>query len=109
MENNQIDKKTFVKEKLNNFILFCEKIFGKNNVLIREFGGYADLDKNGIEPFLKAIIQLAQLFELPADSHDKRERNISKVRGFLDIKKLRAKEEDIIKVLRYLEMFLRVI
>lgn len=109
MENNQIDKKTFVKQKLDNFILFIEKIFGKNNILLREFGGYADIDHNGPEPFLKSIIQLAQLFELPADNPEKVERNMTKIRTFLLTRNLRAKDEDILKILRYLDMFLRVI
>lgn len=102
---NVIDKRTFVKAKLNNFILFIKNTFGQNNILLREFGELTDLDKHGCEPFLKNLIQLANFFGLPIVS----EINKKKVEQFLQVRGLLAKEADIVKMLRYLDMFLQVI
>lgn len=102
-----IDKKTFIKEKLNNFILFAQKTFGPNNVA--EFLPFADIDKNGPEFFLKGIVQLAGLFEMPMDTSEKKANNIAKVRQYLAMKNLATSEENMFKMLRYLEMFLIII
>lgn len=109
METKIIDKRTFVIDKLKNFILYVEEIFGKNNVLIKEFGDYVNIERYGPEPFLKGIVQLASIFYLPANTIEKEQMNTAKVSGFLKSKGLFATTEHIKKLLRYLDMFLRII
>lgn len=105
----QVDKKTFIKEKLNNFILFIKKTFGENNILLAEFGQLIDFDKNGFEPFLNSLLQLVGLFKLPQSTDEIKKENINKVREYLYSKNLKATDEDITKMLRYFEMFTVVI
>jgi hypothetical protein len=107
MEN--INKSSFIKSKIRNLILYIEETFGKNNILLREFGPYIDIDKQGFEVFLQAIVQLAKIFHLPADTEEKKAKNLEIMRNYLASKNLRAKDESLIKLLRYLEMFLEII
>ena len=102
----EIDRKTFLKEKLNNFILFIENTFGKNNILLREFSSYIDIDKS-IEPFLKGILQLCNFLDLPMDNEDKKNKNMLKLNTFLEYKGLSTSEENKFKMLRYFELFFK--
>lgn len=103
----EIKKEAYIKEKLNNFILFIEITFGKNNILLKEFGAFIDVDK-GFEQFIRGMLEIIKLLELPMDTLPKKENNISKLKLFLEMKKLKASEEDTFKMLRYIELFYTV-
>lgn len=83
--------------------------FGVNNALIKKFGHIADIDTHGVEPFLKVIITLAQLFELPSDTVDKTSRNIDKLKSWLANEQIACSDVVAIKMLRYLDMFLTIL
>lgn len=103
----EIKKEAYIKEKLNNFILFIETTFGKNNILIKEFGAFINVEQ-GFEQFIRGMLEIAKLLELPMDTTPKKENNISKLKLFLEMKKLSTNEENIFKMLRYIELFYTV-
>lgn len=104
----EIDRKTFIKIKLNNFIIFIEQTFGKNNILLREFADYLDLEKRGVEPFLKGLLEICNYLLLPMDNDEKKNTNLARLGMFLENKKLICAEEDKIKMLRYFDMFYKI-
>jgi hypothetical protein len=107
MNNAQnVTKIEYTREKLKNFILFITEIFGQNNILLQEFGNYAELQ---VEDFLKIIISLASYFEFPQNTQDKKQRNIEKIQLFLAKRELKTSHENMEKMLRYLDMFLRIL
>lgn len=54
------------------------------------------------------MLEISKLLELPMDTLPKKENNISKLKLFLEMKKLKASEEDTFKMLRYIELFYTV-
>lgn len=104
----EIEKRIYIKEKLNNFILFITETFGKDNILLREFGDAINIDKNGFEPMIKGLLQISQFMALPMDSEEKKKANMLKMEAFLDFKKLKANNEQMLKLLRYLDLFYKV-
>lgn len=99
----EMNRKVFLKEKLDNFILFIKKTFGENNILLAEFGHFLDI--NQTEQFLKGILELCNFLSMPMDNEDKKNKNMQKLTLFLEYKGLSAGEEDKFKMLRYFELF----
>ncbi len=99
-----IDKKTFVKEKLKNFILHVKKTFGEKNILLQEYAKFIDVE-NGFEPFINALLQIGKLLYIPMDDEKKKQDNMERITAFFKFKGLEANEEDTFKFLRYIEMF----
>ena len=104
----EIEKKTYIKEKLNNFILFVNETFGKDNILLKEFGSAVDIEKNGFEPMIRGLLQISQLMALPMDTEEKKKENMIKLRTFLNFKELKARDDQMLKLLRYLDLFYKV-
>ena len=101
----EIDRQTFLKEKIGNFILHIKKVFGDNNILLREFADYLDIDKRGFDPFFKGLLEICQLLELPMNDENKKKNNMGKLALFLEMKGLKCAEPDLYKTLRYFELF----
>ncbi len=102
---SDIDRKSFLKEKLNNFILFIKKTFGDQNTLLREFSQYVDIEKHGFDPFLKGLLTICEYLELPMDTEQKKANNMSKLNTYLAMKDLKCSDDDNFKMLRYFELF----
>lgn len=104
----EIEKRIYIKEKLNNFILFASETFGKDNILMKEFGDAANIDKNGFEPMIRGLLEISKFIDLPMDTEEKKKANMIKIGAFLDFKKLTANDEQKLKMLRYLDLFYKV-
>jgi len=103
MISAEIDRKTFIKEKLNNFILFIKETFGPNNILLTEYKDYLNLDS--YDPFLKGLLTICEYLELPMDTPEKKQNNINKISVYLNMKNLTTDDERKYKMLRYFELF----
>lgn len=104
----EIEKRIYIKEKLNNFILFIQETFGEDNILLREFGTAIEIDKVGFEPMIKGLLKISEFMTLPVSSEIIKNENMEKIKLFLDFKGLKASEENMYKLLRYLDLFYKV-
>lgn len=103
----EIDRKTFIKEKLKNFILFIKQTFGENNILLQEFKDHIDIDKS-FDPFLHGLLTICEYLELPMDTDEKKSRNMEKLKYYLSLKNLSTSSEKMNTMLRYFELFYKV-
>lgn len=104
----EIEKRIYIKEKLNNFISFIQETFGKDNILIKEFGDAVNIDKVGFEPMIKGLLKISSLIALPMDNEQKKNDNMELIKLFLDFKELQTTRENMYKLLRYLDLFYKV-
>ena len=104
----EIEKRKYIKEKLNNFILFIQQTFGKDNILLKEFGDAINIDKVGFEPMIKGLLKISEFMKLPMDTEEKKKENMGLLLLFLDFKQLKTTDENMFKLLRYLDLFYKV-
>ena len=93
-------KEKFLKEKINNFIIFIDTKIGKENNIYKEFIKY----RNDINLFLQAIVQLSTY----AKNRKFEPETIEKYLEMNDVKVILEKE-DFIKLNRYFDMFIQII
>ena len=91
-----MNKEVFLKQKINNFIIFIEQKIGKNNSIHNEFVNYG----TNLQDFLRDIIQLSK-FKIDEEM----------VQKYLSLKGVQTKldKKDMEKIQRYFEMFVKVI
>lgn len=99
-----MNKEVFIKEKLNNFIIFIESIIGKDNNIYKDFISY----KNDIKLFLQAIMQISSFAVKEGNNKVLPKEHIFKYLEYQNITK-KIEDKDIIKLNRYFNMFIKII
>lgn len=91
-----MDKNTYLKEKITNFIIFIDQKIGKDNIIYSDFVKY----QKDINLFLTDFIKLSKI--------EITDEGIYKYLAFKNVNQ-KLEKEDLNKTKRYFEMFQKVI
>jgi hypothetical protein len=93
-------KEQILKQKITNFILYAEKLFPDNKILIEKFKNYLV----NMNAFLSDMIQISNFIKKEGE-------NTEIIIKFLEMNGITKKiaAEDITKINRYLQMFIKIL